>query len=248
MRIIINADDLGISEPVNDAIFSLLQRNRISSATLIANGPAIKSAARKAKHFPDGTFGVHLNASEFSPLTNNPGLRPLLRQDGQFRGNLHQVRPARDALAALKEEWFAQINRLKELGLSVGHIDSHHHVHTIPALFPVLKAVQRNFGIRRVRSTVNLYPRDAQPRYLVLAQKWIWAHALRNWYRTTTPQFFSSFAIFHARRFDFAELSSTIELMTHPGSEKYTEETELLESDWWREVGSGVKLIRYPDL
>ncbi|MGH8658890.1 MAG: ChbG/HpnK family deacetylase [Gammaproteobacteria bacterium] len=45
MKIIINADNLGLSEPVNDAIFAMMRAGRVTSATLVANGAAVEDAA-----------------------------------------------------------------------------------------------------------------------------------------------------------------------------------------------------------
>jgi len=52
MRIIVNADDLGMSEAVNEAIFQGMQRGVITSATMLANGPALKAAAQSLHLFP----------------------------------------------------------------------------------------------------------------------------------------------------------------------------------------------------
>ena len=65
--VIVNADDLGINHVVNDAIFDLMARSRVTSATLIANGPAIDDAVRGAREFSFVSFGIHLNLAEFEP-------------------------------------------------------------------------------------------------------------------------------------------------------------------------------------
>jgi len=248
LRIIVNADDLGISEQVNEAILSRLERRQISSATLIANAPAIEEAARAAKRFPHGTFGVHLNATEFEPLTCNPALRPLLDEDGNFAGNIRKVRLDRRVRAAVQQEWVAQIERLQQLGVHVSHIDSHHHVHTIPALFGPLKAVQKHFGIRQVRTTMNLYARDSAVSSVLRARKQLWAQALRNLYRTRTTRWFTAFATFHARLHEFTGGAATFEVMTHPGHDAFIEETALLDTEWKHAPGSHIDLIRYTDL
>jgi hypothetical protein len=73
IAVIVNADDLGMSREVNDAIFELMSRGRISSATILANAPATRDAARRAQAFPRCSFGVHLNLTQFEPLTGGPG-------------------------------------------------------------------------------------------------------------------------------------------------------------------------------
>ncbi len=84
MRLIINADDLGRSPEANRAIFDLMDRGLVTSATVMANGPYVDEALSRVGHYPRGSFGVHLNLTEFRPLTQNasPGSPP--GPGGQF--------------------------------------------------------------------------------------------------------------------------------------------------------------------
>ena len=50
--VIVNADDLGMSQEVNDATFELMSKGRISSATIMANAPATREAARCVSDVP----------------------------------------------------------------------------------------------------------------------------------------------------------------------------------------------------
>ena len=84
IAIIVNADDLGMSAAVNEATFDLMSRGRISSATLLANAPAAREAACRAAAFPDCSFGVHLNVTQFEPLTKGSGARLLVDERGQM--------------------------------------------------------------------------------------------------------------------------------------------------------------------
>ena len=65
MNVIINADDLGKSIEVNEAIFDMMARGSVTSATILANGPKLQNALTRLAHFPHCSFGVHLNADEF---------------------------------------------------------------------------------------------------------------------------------------------------------------------------------------
>src|ERR1700687_3982114 len=114
MKIIINADDLGIHRDVNDAIFALMGERRITSATLLANGAEVEDAARRLDGFPYCSFGAHLNLSEFRPLTTGAGLKPILRADGCFAGNrLREIRSTGALREAVFAEWSAQVERLQ---------------------------------------------------------------------------------------------------------------------------------------
>lgn len=86
-RVIINADDLGISLRVNDSIFELMEYRRISSATLMATGPAFDDAVSRMPKFPHCSFGIHLNLTEFAPLSGKIRLHQILDKKGEFAGN-----------------------------------------------------------------------------------------------------------------------------------------------------------------
>src|SRR5215510_1621867 len=89
MRLIINADDLGASETVNDTVFELMSRKCVTSATLLANGPAITKVVRELVHFPYCSFGIHLNITEYWPISSENGLTPILDERGAFNGVLN---------------------------------------------------------------------------------------------------------------------------------------------------------------
>ena len=55
--LIVNADDLGATVPVNDAIFSLMDRGLVTSATILANGVAFRDAAARLKNYPAAHSG-----------------------------------------------------------------------------------------------------------------------------------------------------------------------------------------------
>ncbi len=84
MRLIINADDLGRSPEANRAIFDLMDQGLVTSATVMANGPYVNEVVPRLVHYPRCSFGVHLNITEFKPLTLNPCLDRLLDQEGNF--------------------------------------------------------------------------------------------------------------------------------------------------------------------
>ena len=135
MKIIINADDLGLSPAVNHAIFALMEEGRITSATLMANAPAAEEAAQRLARLPRCSFGVHLVGTELRPLSSHPGLAPLLNEKGEFAGNLRRISITPAIANGIFAEWCAQIDRALALGVPVSHIDSHHHSHTEPGCF-----------------------------------------------------------------------------------------------------------------
>src|SRR5262249_47660790 len=135
---------------------------------------------------------------------------------------------------------------------SVSHFDSHNHVHTMPALFPVLKRVQREFDVRKVRTSWNVYTTSSSPSATLLLKKRLWNLALRYYYPTVTTSAFTSFAVFYElakrqRQSAFTQYDS-MELMVHPGHPDFEEETKLLKGNWQVEFGIQTQLISYWDL
>jgi predicted glycoside hydrolase/deacetylase ChbG (UPF0249 family) len=245
-QVIINADDLGISEEVNDAIFDLMAQHRISSATVMANGPALRQAASKISHFPRCSFGAHLNLTEFEPVKSGSGAMLLTDDDGLLsRTSVGKGRLRPKLLLAMYQELCAQIERLGAAGIRLSHFDSHHHVHTKAQLLPVLKAVQKRFGIRKVRISKNIYT-SANPVDSVLwRKKRAYNWALRNLYTTRTTEGFTELLSYR----DVLSRSNlpyrSVELMVHPGAAYAAEETAVLKSDWLAASGLGARLINY---
>ena len=250
MKVIVNADDLGFSGEVNDAIFGFMALGRVTSATIIANGEGVEDAARRARELPGCSFGVHLNATGLKPLTRSPGLSPILDEAGNFAGDaIRRTGITATLRKAIFTEWCAQVEKVQSLGVRVSHFDSHHHTHTIPGLFPVLKRVQHRFGIRKVRISMNIYSQTTPARNRLLpAGKAIWNFALRHYQATATTEGFSSLGVFCEAMRESPRGFSSVELMVHPGGAGYEAETRLLDSAWWEELSLKPQFINYHDL
>jgi predicted glycoside hydrolase/deacetylase ChbG (UPF0249 family) len=252
LDLIINADDLGISEENTAATASLMERGRVTSATILANGEDLESAVNVARSLPRCSFGVHLNLTEGPPLTDSSRLSPLLGEDGQFTRLVFSEPLAGPLLSAVEEEWVAQVEKVRATGLRVTHLDSHEHVHTIPRLFFAFKAVQRRTGIRKARITKNLYDSSSPPgSSLVLVKKRAWTFALRHYLRTRTTEGFSDFGSFFRAAKERPLHLRNLEVMVHPAAGDefgFREEIELLETDWEKELPFQVRLLSFHQL
>jgi hypothetical protein len=246
MRVIVNADDLGMSEPVNAAIFGMLSAGRITSATIMANGPAVDAALREVQRFPQASFGVHMNLTEFTPLTGGPGLRPLLDERGAFRDTIREARWSVALHRAMVEELSAQIGYVRDHGVRISHLDSHHHVHTVPVMFPVLKQLQMRFGIRKVRISWNYYADDRWPSPALLKKKRVFNAAIAAFYRTRTTDGFADLFAFLDNARAGTVRCDTFEIMVHPGAEEREDQTTM--SRWEDALPFPVTFMTYHDL
>ena len=156
-RIIINADDFGLCEPVNKAVAQAHTAGVLTSATIMANMPAADEAVEIARKLPGLGVGVHLNLSEGAPVSEDGSIACLLNSDGDFTLSVfklsvlsiagHKIRNA------IRTELAAQIQWVLDKGLTPTHLDSHMHIHTLPTIFPIVCELARRFKIGAIRFT-----------------------------------------------------------------------------------------------
>jgi predicted glycoside hydrolase/deacetylase ChbG (UPF0249 family) len=248
VRIIINCDDLGASKEINDCIFDLMEQRRVTSATLMMNAPETEDALVRMRSYPACSFGIHLNGTQFAPLTAHAGLGPLLNDKGEFAGNLKRIPLTAEVREGIFAEWCAQIGRGLAAGVPFSHIDSHQFVHTVPRLFGVLKRIQKKFHIRKVRLTPNLFLPSESNSVRLRASKFAWNFALRHYFPTITVGELGSFLAFYERLQAGHHSKGSIELMCHPGRKKFEAETELLRGNWKETLARDAQLISYNEL
>lgn len=153
-RLIINADDLGISFEVDEQIEKYIQEGVVTSSTLMANAPAFDDGVRIAKQYPQISVGAHLNLIEFAPLTNPDVFKKygVVGEDGNFiEGAISCVQINNELKQAVFEEWDAQIKKIIDAGIIPTHCDSHQHTHTLFALRDPLCQILKKHNINKVR-------------------------------------------------------------------------------------------------
>jgi len=250
IRIVVNADDLGINEEVNEAIFRRLENRTVTSSTILSNGPFTAQALRRMHRFPECSFGVHLNLTEFKPLSasGQVALSEILDEQGHFNGNaIREIKIGARILRAIYREWCEQIENVIRMGAQPSHLDGHHHVHTIPQMLPVLALLRRRYKINRIRISRNLYNTQFLPTPGMLARKKLYNRALRSVGFKTTG-IFTDLETFVTLCSIKPPEKPTIEVMTHPGSEAHIEESGLLDSDWLTALAYQANLVSYKAL
>ena len=173
-RLIVNADDFGLTSGVNRAIIEGNQSGIITSATLMANARASESAIDLAMAQPALKTGCHVVLIDGVPLTKS--LPTLANGSQRFRTSLKQFALAaiRGQIAAeeIQQEVEAQIRRIQSRGVTLTHVDSHKHTHMFPqVLRPALRAAKA-CGIRAVRNPFE--PLRSWPAGMVLGSPGIW--------------------------------------------------------------------------
>ena len=253
VQVIVNAKDLGASQMVNDVTFDLVAQGKVTSATMIANAPFLDDALHRIGGYNSCSFGVHLNLSEFQPLTDSRAIQDLLDDNGRFAGydRVRNVDRNSELTNGVFSEFCAQIDLCKSAGLEISHLDSHHHVHTLPWIFPILKRIQKRYNVRRLRISKNLYRSTESPSIQLKAKKAAYNFLLRHYFSTATTGAFSDLLTFYECATARVLMQNKVEVMVHPGHVAYegnAEETELLRSPWESRLKFPVELISYSDL
>jgi hopanoid biosynthesis associated protein HpnK len=154
-NLIVNADDLGWTNGVNQGIADAHRNGIVTSASLLANGAAFESAVDVAQHVPNLGVGVHLNLSDGRPVAAPDSVPTLLNSDGQLDGGpealLAKIAMRRIELHEVEREWDAQIRKVRDAGIAPSHVDGHKHVHMLPGLFEIALRLAKKHGIEAIR-------------------------------------------------------------------------------------------------
>lgn len=140
------ADDYGESPATNTAIISVCSAGTVKSATVLAAKNCLYSRDHLSNSL-DVSWGVHLYLTEYAPLTD--GLRLCSRQyQAPIKKNiLIGLATGRLSRQKISLEFEAQIIRLLEYGFPVEFIDTHQNVHTIPAVYSVIKSLAEKYHL-----------------------------------------------------------------------------------------------------
>lgn len=153
--LIVNADDFGLSKGQNYGIVEACRHGVVTSTTAMVNGEAIEHAAALSRDLPDLGVGMHFVLTLGMPLTAMPG---LTREGVLGKWIWEMAEEGTLPLEEIARELDCQFNRFVDLfGREPTHIDSHHHVHMIPAIFPlVAEFARRKGGALRVDRQVDM--------------------------------------------------------------------------------------------
>jgi hopanoid biosynthesis associated protein HpnK len=158
-RLIVNADDFGLTGGINRAVAELHDSGALNSATLMAEAPRFAEAVALARQCPLLGVGCHIvlvdgspaaDASSISSLLDSAGDRASFRSTlGVFARDLYMGRISR---ADIEREAAAQILRLQKTGVPVTHIDTHKHTHMFPAVLDAVMRAAKACGIHAIRN------------------------------------------------------------------------------------------------
>jgi chitin disaccharide deacetylase len=156
-RLIVNADDFGLTRGINRAIGELRAAGVLTSATLIANGPGFEDAVEIARAHPNLGVGCHIVLTDGIPVSAPESIRTLLGPDRRtfrprLRGFLQALFTGSIRSEDIAREAFSQIEKIQRAGIRITHLDTHKHTHLFPSVSRPLLEVAERTGIRAIRS------------------------------------------------------------------------------------------------
>jgi chitin disaccharide deacetylase len=269
-RLIVNADDFGLSRSVNEAVIRAHCEGILTTASLMVNESGFDEAVKLAKQNPKLGVGLHLTLLQ-GRSTLPPGKIPgLVNTRGEFSYNPVGVGLnyffKRNLCEQLRSEIHAQFEKFHATSLPLDHVNGHLHLHLHPVVFRILMEDADKLGIRQLRLT-----RDCLSRSLKMSHgRWFYriSHAaIYKWLSNRASEPLRQRGIRHAQitfgllRNSQVDEEYTLKVLTelpagdselysHPSLDEFKHEFDALVSPRVKELVKkiGIELIRYQDL
>jgi len=163
-RLIVNADDFGLSASVNTAVVRAHREGILTTASLMVNEAGFAEAVELARQNPRLGVGLHLTLLH-GHAALPPGQIPgLVNGRGEFSNSPVGVGLAYFFRPALREQLHAeiraQLDKFHATGLKLDHVNGHLHLHLHPAVFKILMAEASRAGITHLRLTRDCLSRS----------------------------------------------------------------------------------------
>jgi len=269
-RLIVNADDFGLSHSVNEAVIHAHRDGILTSASLMVSEQGFDEAVRLAKENPTLGVGLHLtllHGHSALPPEKIPG---LVNSQQEFSNSPFTVGMKyffrRDLREQLRAEIHAQFEKFHSTGLPLDHVNGHLHLHLHPAIFKILMEDSEKLGISHLRFTRDCLARSRKISSGHLFYKMSHA-AIFEFLSCRAKKTLETKQIRHAQ-ITFGLLQDSrvnedyvlkllpllpdgdSELYSHPSLDKFKHEFDALVSPRVKELVQklGIELIRYQDL
>ena len=275
--LIVNADDFGLSSAINRGVIQAHLDGIVTSTTLVAVGGAFSEAVSLLQAHPRLGVGLHLTLVGEKPLLGQQVIPTLVDAEGRLPGHAlefaKQLLAGRIRLDEVGKELEAQIQRAREHGIALSHLDSHQHLHMLPGIFSLVLDLAKKYQIPALRlpreplSVAGLLRGNQPARSGIQAVLWgLCQLAARR--QVVAPDHFRGFA--SGGRLTQEVLLSLLktlpkrgitELMCHPGlgeenspyaqwNYRHGDELEALTSPEVRDLlnGMGVRLLSFREL
>ncbi len=154
-KIIINADDFGLTEGVNNGIVRAYREGILTSASLMVNMPGFEDALKLIRENPGLDIGIHINIVRGKPVLPAYKVRTLTDKNGFFLRDIFKILKGiyqkKISLTELEFECDAQIKKALDRGIIITHLDSEKHLHLIKSISEICIKLIKTYGIFKMR-------------------------------------------------------------------------------------------------
>jgi predicted glycoside hydrolase/deacetylase ChbG (UPF0249 family) len=159
IRLVVNADDFGLSPAISRGILAAHRDGIVTSTSLLGNVVDLDGTRALLAQAPKLGVGVHLTLTGGVPVSPAGRVPSLLAPDGQLhaRGADFITAWVRGRVSAedVHRELDAQVGRIRDAGIAIDHLDTHHHLGFLPVVGRAVEEAARRHGIAGIRSAVE---------------------------------------------------------------------------------------------
>ncbi len=154
--LIINADDFGLTEEVNEAVRLAATDGILTSTSLLAPGYAFAEAVDAAQELPQLGIGIHTAlVGGMPPVAGAAAVPSLVDENGRLLPDyvtfIRRDLAGKISYDEVYRELDTQFEKICSQPLRITHVDGHQHLHIWPKVLPVVTTLCRKYGISRMR-------------------------------------------------------------------------------------------------
>jgi len=130
IRLLVRADDMGISHDVNLAIIRAYKEGIVTSAGIMPVSRYFEEAVRLCKEHPGLAAGIHLTllGTRERPVLSPEEVPSLVNEKGFFYETMEQLEAAGPEAEEIEREIRAQVGKVRASGLDFVYMDMHRGV------------------------------------------------------------------------------------------------------------------------
>jgi predicted glycoside hydrolase/deacetylase ChbG (UPF0249 family) len=212
------ADDFGLSADVNRATIRAHRDGALHGASLMMGQPATGDAVRMARDNPSLRIGWHLHLCDSQPVT-----RPAWPWDRSWWRAGWLIAYSNQSRRLMRAEIAAQWEQFCRTGLPCAFVNSHHHLHTHPAVYgALLRVLPRDWSGWIRLGAPRFFSETGRTRLVASSEQWFWRRRRR---RCPFDASDTLWGVDRLRRMRSAEVEAVMarlpagrhEFMFHPG-------------------------------
>jgi predicted glycoside hydrolase/deacetylase ChbG (UPF0249 family) len=144
-QLIVNADDFGLTAGVTAGIVETVEVGVVCSSTAMACFPGAEILIRRYAPALKERIGAHLQLTSGTACLPADSVPSLIDATGLFPLRPEHIGPVNPD--DVYREWRAQVERLRSFGVEPTHLDTHHHIHGRPDIFPAILRLGRELQL-----------------------------------------------------------------------------------------------------